>query len=90
VEQFKFNLFGVQSAHSNTLLAPLRQFEKTQHCFAFGKTLHLTLKDALATENDIVEFLQTHRHKNVEVWRMKPGIEDCFIELMHSENHELS
>jgi len=84
VAQFEFNLFGVQSAHSNALINPLRQFEKTQHCFAFGKMLHLTLKDACATEKDIVEFLEKQGHKNVDVWPMKPGIEDCFIELMQS------
>ncbi|MCL2012697.1 MAG: ABC transporter ATP-binding protein [Cystobacterineae bacterium] len=88
--QFKFHLFGVQSAHANTLLKPLRQFEKTQHCFAFGKTLHLTVKDASVSENDIVEYLKTQGHEHVEVWRMQAGIEDCFIELMHSENHERS
>ncbi|MCL2314983.1 MAG: ABC transporter ATP-binding protein [Proteobacteria bacterium] len=82
--QFKFNLFGVQSTRSNMLIKQLRQFEKTQHCFAFGKTLHLMLKDFSMTERDIVEFLEKHGHKNVAVWRMKPGIEDCFIELMQS------
>ena len=90
VAQFTLNLFGVQSARPNTLIKPLRQFEKTRHCFAFGKTLHLTLKDSSTTENDIVEFLKKHGHSHVDVWRMKPGIEDCFIEWMHSENHEHS
>jgi ABC-type multidrug transport system ATPase subunit len=84
VAQFKFHLFGVQSTHSNTLIKPLRQFEKTRHCFAFGKTLHLTLEDASTTENDIAEFLKKHGYDKVDVWRMKPGIEDCFIELMSS------
>ena len=90
VEQFTFNLFGVQSAHSNTLIKPLRQFEKTRHCFAFGKILHLTLKDFSTTKEDVVEFLRKQGHPHVDVWHMKPGIEDCFIELMQPENDERS
>ena len=82
VAQFTFPLFGIQSAHSNALLKPLREFEKTRHCFAFGKTLHLTLNDASIGESDIVEFLKKHGHPHVDVWRMEPGIEDCFIEWM--------
>jgi len=82
VAKFNRNLFGVQSTHSNALLKPLREFKKTRHCFAFGKILHLTLKDFSTTENDVVEFLKTHGHENVHVWRMQPEIEDCFIEWM--------
>ena len=82
IAQFKFNLFGVQSTHSNMLIKPLRQFEKTRHCFAFGKTLHLTLNDASTDEKDIVEFLKKHGYNHVHVWPMKPAIEDCFIEWM--------
>jgi len=82
VAQFAFPLFGIQHPHLNTLLQPLRAFEKTRHCFAFGKTLHLTLNDTQTDEKDIAEFLNKQGHPHAHVQRLQPGIEDCFIELM--------
>jgi ABC-2 type transport system ATP-binding protein len=63
------------------LLTDLRQYPATESCFAFGDSLHLTLKNDL-NKGEIVQYLTQKGHEDVEVETILPTIEDCFMALM--------
>lgn len=64
------------------LLNDLRHYDQTDTCYAFGDTHHLTLKNDKMTANDVEEYLQKQNHHDIEVNKIEPNIEDCFMALM--------
>lgn len=85
VKHFGETLFALSTAHMYPLLIALRNFEHTKSCFAFGDSLHLTLKeDVLKVELDL--YLAQQNFNDVEIRTVTPGIEDCFIKLLNQQD----
>ena len=75
-------LFAVRGESMYRLLVDLRSFPKTESCFAFGDAHHLILKDdEEATMRALDGFIQAKGHAEVQIQRIKPSIEDCFMAL---------
>lgn len=75
-------LWSVKGENMYELLKVLRKNENVHSCFTFGDSHHLTFKNE--EENSVAElkkFLQSQGCDNVEIERIEPGIEDCFMEL---------
>lgn len=81
IRKFDRLLWSVRSSNMFQMLNDLRQFENTHTCFAFGDANHLTLKNNAISASDIEKYLQTKGHQNIEVARIEPTIEDCFMAL---------
>ena len=81
IRKFDRPLWSVRSLNMFQTLMDLRQFEQTNSCFAFGDAHHLTLKIGVTNANDIRNFLKEKGHQNIEVVRIEPTIEDCFMAL---------
>ena len=81
INKFDRPLWSVRSLNMFQTLMDLRQFEQTNSCFAFGDAHHLTLKTGVTNANDIRNFLKEKGHQNIEVVRIEPTIEDCFMAL---------
>lgn len=64
------------------LLNDLRNYDQTDTCYAFGDTHHLTLKNNDMTADNIKRHLQNEQHHHIEVNKIEPNIEDCFMALM--------
>ena len=75
-------LWSVRSAEMFRLLNDLKNFEQTESCFAFGDAHHLTLKNQAVGESEIKNFLQLKNHQAIQIKRIEPTIEDCFMALM--------
>ncbi len=82
IRKFDRPLWAVRAKDMFKLLMDLRTYPETQGCFAFGNAHHLTLKDKNLRDIDIQEFLQDKHHSNLEIKRIEPSIEDCFMALM--------
>lgn len=80
VDRFDNNLYAVRSDNMFELLTNLRSFPKTKSCFAFGDKHHLVLKDNNIDLNELKTYLQNQ--SNLEINKIEPGIEDCFMRLM--------
>ena len=83
IKQFGKKLWAVQSDNMYKLLHDLRENESIESCFAFGDTHHITLH-AVPSEQWEVElkaYLAEKGHKQIEIREIKPGIEDCFMEI---------
>lgn len=80
VDRFENNLYAVRSDNMFELLKNLRSFPKTKSCFAFGDKHHLVLNDNNFDLNELKTYLQNQN--NLEIKKIEPGIEDCFMRLM--------
>lgn len=84
VERFDNNLYAVRSENMFELLKELRSFPKSESCFAFGDKHHLVLNDNNFDLNELKTYLQNQT--NLEIKKIVPGIEDCFMSLTANTN----
>ena len=84
VDRFDKNLYAVRSDNMFELLKDLRSFPETESCFAFGDKHHLVLKDNNFDLNELRTYLQNQT--NLEIKKIEPGIEDCFMRLIANTN----
>ncbi len=80
VNRFDKNLYAVKSNRMFNLLNDLRDYYKTDSCFAFGQFHHLILNEERPDLNELTSYLRNHTE--LEIKQIKPGIEDRFIQLM--------
>ena len=84
VDRFDSTLYAVHSDNMFKLLTDLRNFPKTKSCFAFGDKHHLVLNDNNFDLNELNTYLQNQT--NLEIKKIEPGIEDCFMRLIANTN----
>ena len=82
VKAFGSPLWAVSAADLYILKQDLESYENTRSVFLFGRDLHITLQKEENAEEDMRAFLGERKHNDVKFTRIKPGIEDCFMELM--------
>lgn len=83
-ESYSANLFAVRSDDMHRLLGDLKECPCTTSAFSFGDSIHVTLDGATAS-SALTEYLQQRGHTGVEVKRIRPLVEDCFMSLMKSQ-----
>jgi ABC-type multidrug transport system ATPase subunit len=84
--RFPLPLFAVKSADMYRLLQDLRAAPFAQSCFTFGEYLHLAGIDAQLEPVEISNYLQSHRHQQVDIKPISAGIEDSFMYLMSNKH----
>jgi ABC-2 type transport system ATP-binding protein len=82
VKQYQRPLFAIRSGNMYNLLNCLRQFENTYSAFAFGQYVHFTAKTGEIDINELTKYLSSHHFVDIEIKRINPNIEDCFMALM--------
>lgn len=83
VARFPFPLLAVRTqGDTYRLLQELRQQPWAHSVFPFGEFIHVALS-APVSPSEIQELLQEKGFRSPEVVEATPGIEDCFMELMH-------
>lgn len=82
VERFPMRLLSVRAGNTSRLLGDLRRYPGARSVHAFGRTAHVTLKPEVQDHAALESFLEGEGHQLVEIKEIKPGIEDCFMELM--------
>jgi len=80
VDKFDKNLYAVKSENMFNLLNELRDYSKTDSCFAFGDYHHLVLKESYNDLEELKSYLKNYQ--NLEINQINAGIEDCFMQLM--------
>lgn len=78
---FNKNLYAVKHPEMIPLLRTLKAMESVDLCYAFGEYHHLLLK-AGSGEQDILQELNRAGWSGVNLEKIAPNIEDCFIDLM--------
>ena len=81
IASFPFKLYAVKTTKTFKALNELRSYPKTNTCFAFGDSIHISFKE-IVTEKEVTEYLQSHDITDAVVEEIAPSIEDCFIQLL--------
>lgn len=80
IERFSEKLWAVRSTQMFRLLNDLRLHSAIKSCFTFGEVHHITIGNDLKME-DLESYLQEKGHQEVEIYTIKPSIEDCYMQL---------
>lgn len=82
IKKFDRPLWAVRGKEMYRLLLDLKKYEHTEGCYAFGDAHHLTLKLEHFDESDVLNYLNNSNHEALEIKKIEPSIEDCFMALM--------
>lgn len=83
-ESYSANLFAVRSDDMHRLLGDMKSCPCATSAFSFGDSIHVTL-DESAASHTLLEYLQRRGHTCVELKKIRPSVEDCFMSLMKSQ-----
>lgn len=75
---YPYPLWAVRTAEMHRVLADLRAYPDTRSAFSFGDSVHASFTVPLSPKN-LEEYLCLHGHQSVEIIRIRPCVEDCFI-----------
>ena len=82
VAGYSRELIAVSSGKFFELLTDLRAFPGVHSVHAFGQAVHVALDKPGPAEEELRSYLDRLNHKDILVEKIKPTIEDCFMELM--------
>jgi ABC-type multidrug transport system ATPase subunit len=85
ISQFDKKLYKVKTPEIYPALTALSNMKGMKHSFSFGQEIHIYSKKDI-DEKWLEDQLKEQGIKQVEVFKGKPGIEDCFMDLMVSGN----
>ncbi len=81
INNYTETLWAIRSDRMHQLLTDLRDIPGVKTAFAFGETHHATIDDTLISIQELQTTLDLRMHQNVFVQKVKPTIEDCFMNL---------
>lgn len=85
ISRFTHPLLAVSGPGMPSLLRDIRRIPQVFSCFAFGDTHHVVMRDdSLSTEaceNILCTSLYASGHTDLEIKRISPNIEDCYMYL---------
>lgn len=79
--QFSKKLWSVHSNRMSALLNDLRNYQGVLSAFSFGDSHHITMVDNELDKSKLLVYLKDKGHMEINIQRIKPGIEDCFMDL---------
>lgn len=82
VKQFKSELFAIRADKMLPLLKDLQNYDEVKAVYFFGAYHHVVMRHP-NKENELKTYLAKYNNDNVEVKKVEPDIEDCFMQLMN-------
>ena len=79
IKAYPEQLYAIKSDSLYRLLLDLRAYPGTIDCYTFGEFLHLSFN---TTEEEVRKYLDEKGYKSVEMKKIVPTVEDCFIRLL--------
>ena len=81
IQDYKRDLCSIHTDDLYRLVIDLRTYPLTNAAFLFGQQVHFNQKDGRLNIPELEKYLKSRHHSNVTIEKIKPGIEDCFVEL---------
>lgn len=82
ISRFGKRLFAVRAQNTHQLLQDLRALPETHSCYPFGDSVHWATTSETPDEKSLTDYLVSKSNGAVQVEKIQPGIEDCFMDLM--------
>lgn len=84
IKQYPDPLYAIKSNDMGKLLMDLRKNPIIKTCNAFGEYHHISFNEMNENQTDeLLKSLEEEGQKGVEIKKIQPNIEDCFIQLMN-------
>ena len=78
INNFDKTLISLKADNMRLLLKDVRKCRQIQSAFAFGAEIHAIVDNSKSIEHVNIH-LQNLNHKNIEIYKIAPNIEDCYI-----------
>jgi ABC-type multidrug transport system ATPase subunit len=82
IDGFTKELFAVKAGNMHALMKILEEYEYAYSAELFGEYVHYVDKNVTADINKLRQYLESRNLNEIEIKKINPGIEDCFISLM--------
>jgi len=82
IKSFDKDIYAVRSENFYRMMLDLKKYEHVYSVFPFGQHVHYIDKRDNFQVDDLLAYLKKMNHKQVEMMKIQPGIEDCFMDLM--------
>ncbi len=83
---FPLNLYKIKASNKYNLINTLRNWDKSNYCYAFGEYIHWATVDKSINGKEIENYLSANNISSVEVSKTDSTVEDTFIYLMQKTN----
>lgn len=78
-------ILAIKSDDMYKLLNDLRSYDYSESVFSFGDVLHYTDKREDYSSEEIMQYLKSNNHQNLQIEFKESNIEDCFMSLMNND-----
>ena len=85
IADYRKGLLALRASDLYRLKNDLEAYEQTHSVYLFGQTLHLCLKEEKEEVGAVIDYLEKRGHVGLNIEKISPNIEDCFMELMVKE-----
>lgn len=82
-DSFKRKILSVKADNTYSLIKYLKQHPGTHAIYPFGQVLHYIPRQEDTDERALYDHLSSMGFKEIEIKKIRPDIEDCFMELMN-------
>ena len=76
---FRDELYAMKAGNMYRLIQIMRDYPLTQRCLAFGEWIHVTFRQPLEHNNQVLDYAGSKGLNDVVMEKTTPGIEDVFI-----------
>ncbi len=89
LEEYSTKLWGVRADNMYQTYLDILQFPTVSQCHTFGAYHHVQMKEGEEIDG-LESYLETKGRTEIEIKKINPTVEDCFIDLMQAENKQLA
>ncbi|MCK5277870.1 MAG: ABC transporter ATP-binding protein [Cyclobacteriaceae bacterium] len=82
VQQYEGELYSIISDRKHDLLHDLRNYKSARSVFLFGSHIHYSDQKDSFDKRELTSYLQQLGYNDIEIVKIEPVIEDCFLALM--------
>lgn len=86
VGKYETDIYAIISNKKHELLHDLRSYKTAGSAFLFGSHIHYTDQRAGFDVQELLQYLEQLGHAEIEIDKIEPTIEDCFLALMGNAN----
>jgi len=90
VNQFEGDLYAVITNKKHQLVKDLRNYKNAKSVFLFGNYIHYSDKTIFLDKQGLTDYLKNLNHGEIEIRKVEPTIEDCFLALMGNLTGEVT
>ena len=76
-------MWTARSSNMFDLMLQLKSMENVFSCYPFGYEHHVVFKNDEAEIEEVLNQLKEKGHGTIQLEKIQPTIEDCFMALMH-------